>query len=276
MNLRISTTSVRATRPRVRHVVVPLAAVLALGATACDPAAKGSTAKSAPPPVLLVDHFDRPDGLISNEYAFWSPTARDRKMDPIWALNSGSFFNVDGAGSTGAPDDREPNAQSTNGTDSAIFRLITNESDFTDVAVGFQLRHEGFVSTPSTPPVDWDGVHIFLRYQSEESLYYASVNRRDGTTQIKKKVPGGPDNGGTYYTLASGTYRFPRNEWQTVAATIDDQPDGSVRINLAAGNQLLVSAVDRGVGGPVIRSGAVGIRGDNSRFSVDEFVVLGL
>jgi hypothetical protein len=40
-----------------------------------------------------------------------------------------------------------------------------------------------------------------LRYQSETSLYYASINRRDGTSVIKKKVTGGPDNGGTYYDL---------------------------------------------------------------------------
>lgn len=222
---------------------------------------------------LLTDSFTRADGLITNEYAYWNPTAPDRVVDSTWWLNSGSLFARSGAGWTGRVDDIAPNATSSNGTDSAIFRLLTRRSDLTNVSVSLRLRHEGFSTTPSTPAVAWDGVHVFLRYASEESLYYASVDRRDGTTQIKKKVPGGSSNGGTYYTLASGKNPFVQGVWQQVNASIATQADGSVRITLVVDGVVVCQAVDAGVGGPVIASGMVGLRGDNSMFSFDDFSV---
>ena len=222
--------------------------------------------------VVVSDEFNRPDGLITNEYAYWNPSAPDRIADPIWLLNSGSIFAVAGTGWSGIPDDREPNATSSNGTDSAIFRMITARTGMSGVEVSFRLRNQGFSSTASTPSVAWDGIHVMMRYASEESLYYASVNRRDGTTQIKKKVPGGPSNGGTYYTLSSGNFSFSQNVWQDVKASIVTQADGSVRIQLWANGALVAAATDTGVGGPVIPSGRVGIRGDNTEFSIDSFV----
>jgi hypothetical protein len=188
-------------------------------------------------------------------------------------MNSGSLFAQDGAANTGVPDNRDPNATSSNGTNSAIFRALTRRADWRNVSVSMRLKHEGFVSTSTTPAVAWDGVHVMLRYASEESLYYTSVNRRDGTTQIKKKVPGGVSNGGTYYTLASGRFAFQQGVWQDVQATIIDQLDGTVLIQLWANGNLVVSATDTGVGGAVIRGGRVGVRGDNSRFSFDDFTV---
>jgi hypothetical protein len=102
------------------------------------------------------------------------------------------------------------------------------------------------------------------------------VNRRDGTTQIKKKVPGGVSNGGTYYTLGSGTFGFAVGAWQDVKASIVTQADGTVKIQLWANGRLVASAVDSGVGGPVIGSGRVGLRGDNTEFAIDSFVARSL
>ena len=231
---------------------------------------------TAPPSsgtVALVDTFSRPNGLITNEYAFWHPSASDRIDDPTWEMNSGSLFALNGAANTGVPDNRDPNATSSNGTDSAIFRALTQRRDWTHVSVSMRLKHEGFVSTSTTPAVAWDGVHIMLRYASEESLYYTSVNRRDGTTQIKKKVPGGVSNGGTYYTLASGRFAFQQGVWQDVQAKVSNQLDGTVLLQLWANGTLVASATDNGVGGAVIRAGQVGVRGDNSQFSFDDFTV---
>jgi hypothetical protein len=53
-----------------------------------------------------------------------------------------------------------------------------------------------------------------LRYRSEQSLYYPSVNRRDGQVVVKKKCAGGPFNGGTYDTLADAMKeRGLRSSW---------------------------------------------------------------
>ncbi|MBK9102893.1 MAG: hypothetical protein IPM90_15765 [Austwickia sp.] len=49
-----------------------------------------------------------------------------------------------------------------------------------DAVVRSRLRINRMTSTAPTPQVAWDGVHLFLRHQSEYSLYYASVARRDG------------------------------------------------------------------------------------------------
>jgi hypothetical protein len=151
--------------------------------------------------------------------------------------------------------------------------MVTKRKDFTSVNVSFRLQHDAFTKTAATPEVAWDGEHIFLRYVDETSLYYASFDRRDGTTAIKKKVTGGISNGGTYYTLASGRDTFTPGRFHDVRASIFDTPTGAVNIRLWLDQRLVLSATDTGIGGPPIRSGGVGIRGDNSGFRFDDFLV---
>jgi hypothetical protein len=217
---------------------------------------------------------------VTNEFAFWNPTLPSSSVSPDWELTSGSLFAKDGAYWTGAPDTANPNATSSNGTDSAIFRLTTKRADFGDVGVTFALHNDGLTSTASTPPVAWDGVHIFLRYQTEESLYYASVNRRDGHVVIKKKCPGGPSNGGTYYELGPGEVAnhpiaFATN--QNVGATVVNNSDGSVTLTLSLSGTRIISATDNGIGcSPIRQAGKVGIRGDNDDFTFSGFTVRSL
>lgn len=222
---------------------------------------------------VLSQSFTRPDGLITNEYAFWNPQATDAATDPVWVVTSGSLFVRNGAAWSGRPDDIAPNATSSNGTDSAILRAITRRRDLTDVTVSLRLRHDSFVTTPSTPATGWDGEHLFLRYVDETSLYSVSFDRRDGSTAIKKKVPGGTSNGGTYYTLASGTDSFVAGSFHDLRATIRAISNGSVTIGLWVDGTLVLSAIDAGVGGPPIPSGGIGIRGDNAEFTFDDLVV---
>src|SRR5258708_39144373 len=86
---------------------------------------------------LFSDDFHRPDGLITNEYAFWNSSDPKAVQSPPWQMDSGSFFAKDQAGWTGLPDDKTPDATSSKGTNSAVFRLTTRGSDFGDVAVSF-------------------------------------------------------------------------------------------------------------------------------------------
>ncbi len=227
------------------------------------------------PTTLLSDTFSLPDGLITNEFAYWNPSLPTARLSPTWEMTSGSLFVRGGAAWTGVPDAIAPDATSSTGTNSAVFRLTTRRSDFGDVAVRLALRNDGLSTTASTPATAWDGVHVWLRYQSEESLYYASVNRRDNTVVIKKKVPGGPSNGGTYYQLAQGTLAVPYGAWQQVRATVRNEPGGAVTIQLYQNDRLLVSATDNGsIGGPPITAaGKVGIRGDNANFQFDDLTV---
>ena len=226
------------------------------------------------PVVLLQDSFNVPDGIITNEYAYWNPTL-EAKRSPLWEMTSGSLFAKDQTGWTGVPDNVGPNMLSSNGNNSAVFRL-TSRADFKDTELTFDLKTKGFLSTSSTPEVAWDGVHIFLRYISQYHLYYASINRRDNTCVIKKKVPGGTSNSGTYHDLTAYTpHTFKLGEWQKIRATVMNHADNSVTIQLFADGIMIVEAKDDGTkgGAPITNAGKVGVRGDNCEFFIDAFTI---
>lgn len=226
------------------------------------------------PAALFVDQFMQPDGLITNEFAVRWPDDATAIRSPSWDVTSGSVFAQNGTAWTGIPDGDRPNVNSSNATDSAVFRMNTKRADFGDVAVTFALKNNGLTTTSRTPAHDYDGVHVWLRHVSETSLYAASIHRRDNVAFIKKKVPGGTQNGGTYYDLALGKYTVPYNTWQQISATVKNNADGSVTITLSADGKLVLSATDKGVGGPPIRTASsVGVRGDNCNFNFDDFTV---
>lgn len=246
-----------------------LADVSVSGATAARPVG------SAP----FTSTFADDATLITNEYAYWNPAHVDAQRSAVWAVTSGSLFNRAGSGYTGKIDDRRPDAKSQQNTDSSTFRLHTVRNDFADVDVSFRLSVAELGSTGRTPATGYDGVHIWLRYQSQYSLYAVSVARRDGRVVIKKKCPGGPSNDGTYYTLGKEIPGPPITllSWSAMSATVRTNLSGTVTLALSAGGRTLVTAVDTGVGcAPIRAAGAVGIRGDNARFSFTSFAVANL
>jgi hypothetical protein len=220
-----------------------------LCACACAHAGAGGTA--------IVDDFSGPDGLI---------TAEGPPIPPgePWQMTSGSLFRDDGTGWSGVPDDA---------TGSAVFRMVSVERDFNDVDVSVTLRVDDLVTTHRTPAQDYDGAHIWVRYESDRELYAVSVDRRDGTMIIKKKCPGGTDNGGTYYELNGIVPApIPFGAWQNVTVSVQDQPDGSVKIT-ASRDGVGMEATDAGVGCAPLRGGGVGIRGDNAELRFARIVV---
>ncbi len=220
--------------------------------------------------VLFGTDFGYEDGLITNEYEYWNPSDPTRVESSYWEMTSGSVFASTGTGWTGVPDDTEPNATSSNGNNSVIFRMVTKKSDFENVTVSFSALHQGFTSSVSTPEVDWDGFHIFLRYQDSATLYYATANRRDDKVVIKKKKTG------TYYDLSDyNDYTVTFMEWHRIKATIKTTVGGDVEIKLYIDEVLVASGTDDGTlgGAPITNPGRVGIRGDNSNLNFDDFIV---
>jgi hypothetical protein len=220
---------------RTRAVVAGALAVLTLG---CSPDARADD--------LLYDDFHGPDGVITSERM---PAA------PPWMLTSGTLYRIDDQGWTGVPD-RENN--------SAVFRMVSIRRDMGDAEVMTQAQVQQIVTTPKTPAQDYDGLHIWVRYQSEYELYAVSVARRDNQMIIKKKCAGGTDNGGTYYDL-TGYVPGPvtLGAWQQVDVQVTDLPNGSVQIS-ARRDAFEMKATDDGVGCPPLHGGGVGIRGDNA------------
>jgi hypothetical protein len=253
--------------------------VTALRDVSASPAPSAAAPQGPSAPfVNFLSNFNAPNGLITNEFAYWNPNGAGAKHSPQWDVTSGSLFASGGKGWTGVPDDAPATSDSSQGSGSSVFRMTTKRHDFTDVEVRFKLLNRGLKTSPRTPAASWDGTHIFLRHVNEAWLYYASINRRDNMVIIKKKVPGGPSNGGTYHNLSSPKpYAVPYNVWQDIRATVKTNDDGSVTIQLFANNKLLVSATDAGVGGPPItQSGSVGIRGDNANLMFEDYAVSAL
>ena len=211
----------------------------------------------------IADTFTGPDVLIAAEN-------HRVPADSPWEVTSGSLFRSDGTGWTGRPDaGGAPDA-----TGSAVFRMVSFERDFSDVDVTAVLRVDDLVDTRRTPARDYDGAHIWVRYQSDKQLYAISVDRRDGAMVVKKKCEGGDYNGGTYYDLTPLVRNapIPFGQWQRVTVSVRDQPDGSVAIRGSRDGKV-IEAIDTGVGCPPLRGGGVGFRGDNAELRFAEIFV---
>jgi len=214
----------------------------------------------------------RGSGLVTNEYAYFNPRSPLAVRSSDWVVTSGSLFALDGGGWTGVPDGRDPNATSSSATDSAVFRLRTRRADFENVVVSFDLRVARFVTTPRTPAQTYDGVHVWLRYQDANWLYFASVSRRDGEIVIGKKLPA--QGGGRYYHLVRVPgHLFPLGRWEHVQVAIDTKGTTVVIRVDVDGGRLAVMVDDGRQGQTILRSGAVGIRGDNADFRFKSFEV---
>lgn len=206
---------------------------------------------------LVEDDFDRPDGVVTDERTWHDDTGTSPPDDDIWAATSGVLQVTDGVA----------------WSDSPVFRMVTHRRDLGDVAVSFRLRIDSLLGDERHVEEAWDGVHLLLHYQDETELYAVSVSRRDGSLAIKRKDPGGPSNGGTYSTLASGPGAVPVGRWADVRVTIR-QVDLGVHIGVELDGRLVLDTTDTDtVGVRRSRPGRVGVRADNTVFHLDDLVV---
>lgn len=247
------------------------------------------------------------NGLVTNEFAYWNPHTPSASSSPDWQMTSGSLFAQSGVFWTGKPDTCDndktsPNASSTNCTDSSVFRLNTARTFSGNISVSLSIKQLGNIHNDNCNSDDtcWYGTHVWLRYQNQFNLYYVSVNRADGDVAIKRKVPCGTDNSGTYFVL--GTYvkhGFQSGSWNAYTTTIQTNSDGSVTIKLYDDNESTTTPIDVGTdrGGtnpnwtascttpghytsaaypPITADGAVGVRGDYANFEFTNFKVTAL
>lgn len=264
----VSTAMLRAAVP-----ATDIAAVGAASVTVFDAATlRVSTpaAFSIRPASLFSDGFDGPDRLLTNEFAYANPASSVAARSPDWDVVDGSAFVSGGQAWTGVPDAATPNAGSTNGTGSSAFKMRTKRGDFGDVQVAFLLRNDGLSSTPSTPAVAWDGVHVLLRQQAV-AQYALSVNRRNNVAVAKKRLPSG-----SWVQLAQAAYSVPYGLTQAVQASVWNNPSGSVSLRIDVDGRPVLAVTDAGTGGPPLTApGRVGLQGDNANFRFDEFIVRG-
>ena len=211
--------------------------------------------------------------LLTNERAHVDPSS-GAPRDHYWIATSGSLFRDGRADWTGPVDGQMPDRFSRRHTGSAVFRIVTRRNDYQNSSVRLRLKVSKLMTTQRTPAQDYDGVHVFVRYRSAQHLYAVSVMRRDGRVAIKKKVPGGSSNGGSYATLAAGVHPVSRRHWHHVVVSATNTTKSSVVLTLRMDGRRLLKVTDTGQLGPPIRSGGrVGIRGDNTNFRFRGFTV---
>jgi hypothetical protein len=247
--------------------------------------------------VLFRDSFTGSDGLITNEYAHWNS---DGVNSPDWDMTSGSLFRQSNAAWTGAPDGPcDPDKFSSSCTDSNVFRLNTFRTFAGNVKVSLALKNNSDIHDPNCGPPDtcWHGVHIWLRHLSQYDLYYVSINRADNKVVIKRKVPCGNDNQGSYFVLGNEvTHAWTVGTWQHFSATVQTNADGSVTLKVydddVDPNTPIAQGTDSGGTNrswgtncpssgyyptaqypPITSAGSAGVRGDFDNFNFDDFTV---
>jgi hypothetical protein len=228
----------------------------------------------------FIPDLSGPDRLVSNEWAHFNPGVRTARRSPDWDVTSGSLYVRGGVGWSGPPDAATPDAGSSDGTGSRVFRATSRRRNFGDVQVRLRLRTVRLLDRDGGDPAEpTDGVHLFLRHQSPAHLYAVSLNRRDRQVVVKKKLPGGRENGGTYVTLGQAAHRFTLGRWQsfgvrivsvgrsvTLTVTLGSDPPGDGH------EHVVLEVVDDGrQGAPIHLPGAVGLRGDNCEFEFSDF-----
>lgn len=225
----------------------------------------------AVPVAWAVWALTRPDGpgrapvparLVTNEYAHWNPDAPDARRSPTWDVTSGSLYERGDLLWTGPPDTAVPDATSSNGTGSSVFRMNTRRTDHLDVHVTLDVRNVRLLPGDARAT---DGVHVMLRRQDETELYVASLNRRDGLLVVKKKLRGGPDNGGRYFTLAQVRRPYAFGAWQRFDVRVTGTSPVVLTVS-QAGRELLRAVDDGRRDRPITRPGSVGVRGDRCEF----------
>ncbi|GAA3225451.1 hypothetical protein [Actinocorallia longicatena] len=263
-------------------------AVVVLAATACSPSTATPDPVSAPTPAVTPPSPGEPlfsadlsgrNRLLTNEYAHWNKGKGVRSQQ--WDVTSGSLFLRDGVGWSGRPDAKLPDKLSRTGNNSSVFRMTTRQKNFRDVRVDLKLRNLGLSKQATSG--GWDGVHLFLRWQSERDLYAVTLNRRDNTVVVKRKLPGGSSNGGHYAEIQREPYSVPEGLWQPFSVTIQNTGP-TVTIMIFVNDRLILKAEDKGTrmplkadrGPQITKAGAVGIRADNCEFEFSDFKVYAL
>lgn len=243
--------------------------------------------------ILFEDYFLDPDGLLTNEYAHHNPADLQAILSESWVMTSGSVFTQDQTAWTGILDSCSPDPLSSICTNSNVFRLWTRQKFEGNINVTFRLRQNGSTSNSES----WHGTHIILRQQNPYNFYSLSINRVDENIVIKRKVPCGPSNQGTYFNISNFvSHEWDPNVWNKYMVSIKTEASGNVWLGIYDNSheppELLVSGID--VGGtngnwrsdcqtegaypnsaysPITESGHIGVRGDFVNFNFDDFKV---
>ncbi len=252
------------------------------------------------------DDFSGSNGIITNEYAYFNPSDPSRPISADWEMDSGCLFRSSNTGTTGTPDTNTGSStiNCSPYNNNNTFRLNTKASYSGNTSVYLDVKQNTNIHDANCNTTDtcWHGTHVWTRYQNQYNLYYASVNRADGQVVLKRKVPCGTDNSGTYFVLGSGYvsgHDWTAGTTKQYKLTTVDNVGGSVTLSLYdmaySTSTPIVTGTDSGGTNPnwtagcstpghygsasytpLTSSGKVGVRGDYANFTIDNISVVPL
>lgn len=200
--------------------------------------------------------------LLTNEWAFRKPADPVAAKSKNWDVTSGSLYQTRLGAWSGVPDGVSPDVYSSNGTGSAVFRMVSKQVYQRPIRITVDIENVGLTSTSRTPPVAWDGLHIFCGYQDPDNLCAVTFSRRDNVVIIKKKKSG-------MYTEVSATNPHAASYGESRRYMIEIGSWISLFAYTGAGlGVLLTQSSDQD-----FQSGKVGLRADNCEFLLSRFKV---
>lgn len=250
------------------------------------PKDQAKTSKSTPyksqDKVLFSDPLSGTDRIVTNEFNHWNKNSACPYKSDIWDMTSGTLLIKNGMGYSGVPtSEKKSICDSTVQNNSAIFRLNTKQNNFSNATVSLDympIQHGGGGATNHS----YDGIHVWVGYKTQYSLYIATIFRWDENLVIKKKVPQAqaqctdPANEGCYYNLTDEK-PYPdittANVWHHADIKFAANTNEEVTITERIDGQTVFQGTDTNIHGPAYTSGAVGVRGDNTEFYFKNFTV---
>ena len=209
----------------------------------------------------IIEDFDAAGDTFISAGAFWSFADRGVQQNANWFAESGGMSRRSGTGWTNSP----------------VFRMWTRRTDLAFASVQMDIRFNGW----SGGREGWHGVNLWLnralRTPSDGSRvddgprqegYTVDFLNRDGAVVIQKKV------GDRYHLLHRQTWRPTPGAWYRWAGRVVDNQNGTHTIQVLINDQVVQEVTDNGsVGGPPLRGGRVGLRGDHADISVENLSV---
>lgn len=243
------------------------------------PSSPAPTTQDPPEKVLLADAFDGTDQLLAT--APIRPQGCVNSPSNLWEISNGSLFIRNNTGYSGLPSEGQPvhKCPSIEQAGSHTFRMHSRQSfDNFKLSLDYQLLQHGGAGGSDH---SYDGLHLWVRHESQYALYAISIARWDGVFAIKKKLPveeigcADPANEGCYNDIARQIRRpeLLDRQWHHAEVTVRTT-DNNVDIELKIDGDVVLSGRDNGTTfGRIIPTGAVGVRGDNTEFSIKNLKV---
>jgi len=214
-------------------------------------------------PRRVTETFKGGGDVFVSASAFWGSADDGRGQNANWFAESGTMYRRSGAG----------------WTDSPVFRMWTRYTSLAFPSVYMDVRFNGWADATH----GWHGVTLWLNRKlrtpddgsrindgPRQEGYTVDFVKRDGKIRIQKKV------GDRYHILRQRRWQPRPGTWYRWGGRVIANRNGTSRIQVIVNGRVIQQVTDNGsVGGPPLRGGRVGLRGDYANVSIRNLSITG-